>query len=946
MKLKYLFVALALLLNVKVFAQTGRDVKGLVKDSTGVTLPGTTVKIITDKDSSAIITDANGSFIFHNVTVNQFSLVVVSMGYQPIKRRFILDNKTTPFTLLPIVLKSDTRMLGVVTITDVNAVKLKEDTVEFNAAAYKVRDGAPVEDVIKKLPGVDVDKDGNVTAQGKSVTKIRVNGKDFFGGDLKTATKNLPADIVQSIQVIDDYGDQANITGIKTGEPEKVLNINIKPSKNYGYFGQATVGGGQDMIPNADEKGRYVASGNLFRFDGDRQLAVLGNLNNTNTNLFSFGSPPGGGGGPRGGGPGGNANAANGITTARSIGFNYRDSWSKKTTVYGSYSFANNTVNTTSTTIQNNISLNNPSTNNQSSVQETSNLNHRFNFNIEYKPDTLNYLKITPSFSFAGVTTDQNAANTLINATQTISDYTFNSYLHSTSPSFGGNVLYNHRFPKKGRNFSLNIGAGSYHIDQYQNPIYTYIEGAANAPLNQFINTASRTDSVGVNVSYLEPLAKKSYLEFTYGYKNQNTTSDRSTDTLTTGGVRNNYALLTNDYQYTFITNRFGLNFRFIDKKYNYTLGVVAQPSILEGNSPGFAVNRKTEFNVAPTARFIYNFSRSQSLSINYNGTSQQPTYTQLQPVTDYSNASYPVTGNPDLKPEFNNVLSVRYNKFDFATGNVFFSNLSFTQSNNKIVSTTINYPVNASDPNLAGTILTTYQNADGYYAANAFYVFAKPWAKRKYNLFFQGNANYNNNISYIGGFGTDGLSIEKNIAKNLVLSQGVRFRVNITDVIDAEANTTYAINRTTNSLSAANVNTKFSTLNLGLNGKNYFFKDWTLSYDFTKQIYYGYQGATNPNILNTYVERRFLKGNVGTLRFAVNDVFNENTGYTTTSSGSFITQTNANRLGRYFLLTFTLRLQKFAGARPSGPGGPGGPGMGGPGPGGPGGSGPGFGGN
>jgi hypothetical protein len=947
MKLKYLFVALALLLSINVFAQTGRDVKGVVKDTAGVTLPGTTVKIITDKDSSAIITDVNGGFVFHNVTVNQFSLVVVSMGYQPIKRRFTIDNKTTPFTLLPIVLKSDTRMLGVVTITDVNAVKLKEDTVEFNAAAYKVRDGAPVEDVIKKLPGVDVDKDGNVTAQGKSVTKIRVNGKDFFGGDLKTATKNLPADIVQSIQVIDDYGDQANITGIKTGEPEKVLNINIKPSKNYGYFGQATVGGGQDMLPNTDEKGRYVASGNLFRFDGDRQLAVLGNLNNTNTNLFSFGGPPGGGGGPRGGGPGGNANAANGITTARSIGFNYRDSWSKKTTVYGSYSFANNTVNTTSTTIQNNISIDNPSTNNQSSVQETSNLNHRFNFNIEYKPDTVNYLKITPSFAFAAITTDQNAANQLMNATQVISAYTFNSYLHSTAPNFGGNVLYNHRFAKKGRNFSVNIGAGSYNMDQYQNPIYVYTPGTKqNAPANQLINTSSKTDSVGVNLSYLEPLAKKSFLEFTYGYKYQTTNADRNTDTLTTGGIRNNDPLLTNSYDYTFTTNRFGLNFRFIDKKYNYTLGVVAQPSVLEGNSPGFVVNRKTEFNVAPTARFIYNFSRSQSLSVNYNGTSQQPTYTQLQPVTDYSNASYPVLGNPDLKPEFNNVLSIRYNKFDFATGNVFFSNLSFTQSNNKIVSTTINYPLTEADPNLAGSILTTYQNADGYYAANAFYVFAKPWAKRKYNLFFQGNANYNNNISYIGGFGTDGLSIEKNIAKNLVLSQGVRFRVNVADVIDAEANTTYAINRTTNTLSAANVNTKFSTLTLGLNGKNYFFKDWTLSYDFSKQLYYGYQGATNPNILNTYVERRFLKGNVGTLRFAVNDVFNQNTGYTTTSSGSYITQTNANKLGRYFLLTFTLRLQKFAGARPSGSGGPGGPGMGGPGPGGPGGGGPGFGGN
>lgn len=940
MKVKYLLVAAALLIQIQLFAQSGRDVKGVIKDSIGVTLPGATVKLLTGKDSTALVTDANGAFTFPSVIVNQFSLVVQSIGYVPVKRRYILESGTAPFMLPVIILKSDVRMLGTVTITDVNPVKMKEDTVEFNAAAYKVRDGAPVEDVIRKLPGVDVDKDGNVTAQGKSITKVRVNGKDFFGGDVKTATRNLPADVVQNIQVIDDYGDQANITGVKTGEPEKVLNITIKPSKNYGYFGQASVGEGQDMIPgisNSQEGNRYVAQLNLFKFSGDRQIAVLGNLNNTNSNLFSFGGGPGGGGGPRGGGgpPGSNTNNANGITTARSLGLNYRDSWGKKVTVYGSYSFANNTVNTTSTTIQNNVSLQNPSTNNQSSVQQDDNLNHRFNFNIEYKPDTVNYFKITPSFAFAGITTDQNAANTLVNNKGTISDYTFTSYLHSTAPNFGGNVLYNHRFAKKGRNFSVNLGAGSYRINQYQNPVYTYIEGANNAPLNQFISTASRTDSVGTNVSYLEPIGKRSYIELTYGYKHQYTTADKSTDTLSAVGIRTNYALLTNSYDYTFTTNRFGLNYRFIDKKYNYTLGVVAQPSVLAGNSQTTGENKVTTFNVAPTARFIYNFSRNQSLSVNYNGTSQQPTYTQLQPVTDFSSASYPVRGNPDLKPEFNNVFSIRYNKFDFATGNVFFSNLSFTQSSNKIVANTITYPrVYAPDSKLAGAILTTYQNADSYYAVNGFYVFAKPWAKRKYNLFFPGNISYANNVSYIGNVDSASyaLSTEKNIAKNLVVSQGVKFRINITDIVDAEASTTYAVNRTNNSLEQANINNNFSTLNLGINGKNYFFKDWTLSYDFTKQIYYGYTGSTNPNILNTYVERRFLKGNVGTLRFAVNDVFNQNTGYTTTSSGSYITQTNANRLGRYFLVSFVLRLQKFAGARPTGQGGPGGPPGGGPG--------------
>src|SRR5258708_40148401 len=248
MKLKYLLTTIAFIITIQAYAQTGRQVSGVVKDSTGMTIPGTTIKLLTGKDSLVVATDLNGKFNFESVPVNQFSMVVFSVGYQPLKRRFILDNANTPAQLAPIVLKSDAISLKGVTISDVNAIKLKEDTVEYNANAYKVREGAPVEDAIKKLPGVDVDKDGNITAQGKSVSKVRLNGKDYMAGDVTSLTKNLPADLVQSIQVVDDYGDQANLTGVKTGDPEKILNINIKPSKNYGYFGQASAGAGRDAI--------------------------------------------------------------------------------------------------------------------------------------------------------------------------------------------------------------------------------------------------------------------------------------------------------------------------------------------------------------------------------------------------------------------------------------------------------------------------------------------------------------------------------------------------------------------------------------------------------------------------------------------------------------------------------------------------------------------------
>jgi len=944
MKLFYLFIA-ALLISANTYAQTGRDVHGTVTDSTKVTLPGSTVKLITATDSITTVTDAKGAFLFQSVKATQFSLVVQSIGYEPVRKRIPLDNSNQPVFLRPIILKPSSQMLKEVTISDVLPVKIKEDTVEFNAAAYKVRDGAPIEDVIKKVPGADVDANGNVTFQGKSVTKVRVNGKDFFGGDLKTATQNLPADAVQNVQFVNDYGDQANLTGIKTGEPETILNINIKASRNHGIFGQVSAGGGQDAIPQVDgskDAARYIAQGNLFNFDGNRQIAVLANYNNTNTNLFNFGGPGGGGGGR--GGPGA-SNSTNGITTSRSIGVNYRDTWSKKLTVYGSYSFTDNNVNTISSTIQNNTLLSGTNTTNSTNNEMDKKINQRFTFNMEYRPDTLDYFKISPSYSYAGVHSTQAETFNQVVADTTALAYNTAILSHSSSPTYGINVLYNHRFNSHGRNFSINVGVGRTTNDQYQNPdnTYTKITTALTAPLDQFITTNANTDTLGTYVSYIEPIGKRSYVELNYNYKHSYTTSDKETDTLSSAGQLNEDPILSNNYNYTFVTNRFGLNYRFVEKKYNYVLGVTAQPSELEGSSPGIAP--KNNFNFSPNAHFIYNFSRTQSLSANFSGSSVMPSYTQLQPVPDLSNALYPVIGNPYLNPQYNNTFSLRYNHFDFVSGNVFFSNFSFVQANNYIASNTIYYPADYT-PNtrLSKTIGTSYANADGYYSTQAFYVFNKPWEKRKYNLFLVGNIAYSNNISFITDIAptTFEETTEKNIAKTITASQSLRFRLDITDVVDAEANTTYSINSSQNSIQQSGIQDNFRTWALGLNGKNYLFKDWTYSYDYTKTFYYGYEGAKNPNVFNTYLERRFLKGNMATLRFSVLDVFNQNTGYSSTQTSSYTTQSNYNRLGRYYLLTFTYRFSKMAGKAPTGPG-PGGRGFGPPG-GGPGGPPPGGG--
>ena len=981
MKPFLIICALIILAATCANAQT-REVDGTVIDSTKLSVIGAIVKCKGNAgDSTLTATDVNGKFTFPSVKGPKFTLYISSLGYQGIIKHFTMDNAATPIVLGNIILKAESNQLKMVTITASLPVTFKEDTIEYNASDYKVRENAPIEDVIKKLPGVDVDANGNVTAQGQQVTKVRINGKDFFGGDVQTATKNLPADVVESIQMIDDYGDQANLTGVKTGEPNKIMNITIRKDKNYGYFGQATAGDGSDDIPanTGTDQNRYVGLINIFDFNDQQQIAVLGNLNNTNVNTFNFsqagapavgGSFGGGGGGGGGAGRGnalrgggvqtGLATTANGITNARSIGTNYRDQWGKYISVYGSYSFSDNTTYTFGNTLQqNNFQV--PSSTSQENNEHDNPINHRFTLNIEYKPDTINYLKLTPTFSYASTNTTETELDSSLrsNALQSIDKSS--TVTTSTAPTFGLIALYNHRFPHR-RNLSDNVSVTTTQTNTYDNPINNYILGPVSGPNNQIINTNNSTTTFSNTLSYLEPLGKLSYLELNYAYNHSYTSNDKQTDTLSDAGSLDYYNRLSNNYQFTFITNKIGLNYRFIQKKYNYTLGLSVLPATLDGESLTNDIpTHASTFNVVPTAHFVYNFSRSHTLNINFDGTSTQPTFNELQPVIDYSNALYPVEGNPNLKPSYSNNLTIRYNEFSFGTGNLLFTTLKLTETENQITPITVTYPesfasgLTTTNPQLKyleNTNLTEYQNSNGYYNALANVTYAKPWDNRRYTLILTANVTYTRTAAYSTSVDSNNVQgpIEYDISKAWVYTPSARFRVDITDVIDAQASTTFSEASTDNSIKTGifGENTNIRALTLAVTGKNYVWKDWTFSYDYSKIYNYGNSIPTpNPNVLNVYVERRFLKDYRGTIRLSAFDLFNENTGFTTTTNGAITTQTNVNRLGRYYLATFTFRLQKFAGKAPGqnnrrggfgGPGGgPGGPG-GGPGGGGPGG--------
>ena len=895
------------LISLTAFSQSNYEVSGTVRDSSGLSVIAATVKLRSAKDSLFTRTNADGAFSFKGVKSGQFTLSITSLGFQSALRKYMYNEGEGNLALGVINLKNSSKQLNEVVISGTPTVTVKEDTLEFRAADYKLKDDAQVEDLLRKLPGVEVDKDGNVKAQGKAVTRVRVNGKDFFGGDVKTATQQLPANLIDKVQLIDDYGDQANFTGVKEGDPEKILNIQIRPDKNNGYFTQGRIGQGNE--------GRYQGNISANMFNKTQQISVQGNLNNTNTSLFNFNGGGGGarvqlGGGGGGGGAriqigGGGGNAGgDGLTRVASVGLNYRDEWSKKLTSYGNYSYANRNNEVLRTTQQQNINTSGFLLNNQNSTSNTSSINHRFNWNLEYKIDSVNYLKVTPYFNLGQ--SNGTSASTfafLQDGTSLISSGNNGGISSSETPNFGADALFNHRFGKRGRTASVNLSLSKNNTTQENDainqttpvgvPIAVYQRQVVS---NNNTNTTTRS-----GISYIEPLSRTESLEFNWNFSLADYQNGRTTlGTNTPGGVLAIVASQSNDYTYSFMTNRLGMNYRVTQKKYNYSLGLGVQPSLLSGTSVSNQTSyRRTALNIIPVLRYSYNFSKTKEFNASYNGRNNEPSFNQLQPVTDVSNPQFPVVGNPNLKAEFSHNINIRYNNFNFEKGDVWFTNFSVNLTENKIVSNSVFLPGNK--------IETRYLNTNGFYSVNGFYTWSKPFAERKYTLSINGFANYSNNINFVDD--------QKNIGKNLIISQGASFQLNPAQWIELNPGVNYTANKNTYSISAQQ-NTKVSTWNLTFNGKAYIRKTWILGADFTKALNKGYTSgfAVNPFIMNTYLEKQFLKNKAASLRFQIFDVYNENTSISRSVTANSINDTRSNRLARYAMLTFSLKLQKFNG--------------------------------
>ena len=724
-----------------------------------------------------------------------------------------------------------------------------------------------------------------------------MDSKNFFGGEVLTATRNLPAEFIQSIQVIDYYGDMANKTGVKDTEPEKILNIVLKEDSKRILFGQVTGGSGTEN--------RYIGSMGLNNFNDGQEFSVLGSFNNTNTSLFSYGAPSGAGIRERGSVDlTGMTDPVDGVNTTSSAGISYSDDLSDKVSVYGKYTFTKRENRTVSRSVLTSHFDFYEIINQEEREVVSDNINHLMAWDIEAQLDSRNYLKISPSLSYSTVNANNHSNDTIKNRNIT-SERVYQATDEVTTPNFDIDILYSRMFDKPGRKFVLNM-QGKYAKRDKAEDIHDYFE-SVNAftgqpiqedayDLSQLVNSQNQNRVGRLKAAFVEPIDKSSILEIGYEY-NYTAIDSRRSVWDTHGGMF--VDSLSVDYAYFFESNRVGLNYQIEhSNRLKYNLGFAVQPMLLQGHMlRADTLIQHRNVNLIPSAGLRFRIDEESELSVEYLGTNNQPNFSQIQPIRDLSNSQNIIIGNADLKAEFINRITTRYRQTKMGRNQFFEAQIAVNKIQNKIVT---------SRSNPSSTVQeTSFRNSSGYFDARGYYMFSTPVFTDNFQMNLNGTTDYVNNVSYING--------QKNYGRNFVYSQAIQMRFMLEDIVETELNTGYTFSHTRYSLRNSDGINANSFL-VGMAAKGYFSDNWAFGFDLSHRLNTGYGNFmnVNPTLLNAYLEYTFLPNNMALLRFQGFDLFNENTGVTHEILGSDALFVRNNRLARYFMVSLNIRLQKY----------------------------------
>lgn len=895
-------------------ALISREISGIVKDTTDVGIPGVTVKLTSDKDTLITSTNPDGIFVFKNVKSATYTMSFTILSYRQFIGKFKQNDAVPRIVMDPIVLKSDTKTLNEVVIKGAPSITYKTDTVEYRASDYIVRANATVDELLKKMEGMEVGNDGSLIHNGTTVTKAKLNGKEYLGGDLANAIKNLPAEIVDKIQIVDDYGDQAARTGIKDGDPEKILNITTRTDKSVGNLLRLNGAAGNNE--------RYELGAFGTRINGNQQIGLNANFRNTVNGVAG-----GDNSGARGGQAGGNSSGTGGTTTAGNGSFSIRDKVGKKVEYNVNYGFTSTDINS----INNSFSLSTtrpPGSNvldttystRGNSSDNTSN-NHNIRAEIEINLDSNNFLRVAPSFTYNS--SEITRADSLFQTGFFFQNRISSNESTNTRPRIGGTVFYSHVFSNKRRNLSLTGEFNNTDQEAEQRQITNtryFLNDTGSEFTDQLLDRIILRKNLQKNyrgsLTYVEPLSTNTQIELNAqinynGYDNSATT--RNADA---AGVSSVIDSLSNIYDYSFTQARIAVNFRYgmsNASKVRFSTGLTAVPALLSGTkvSLGTTTNRNS-FNLIPIARFEYLWSRQHKISVNYSGNAVEPSFDQIQPVRDVTNTQNPIIGNPDLKATFVHTIRGEYNNY-IANSKLNYSinaNASFTD--NAVIRNSMNIldpdVVVKPDDKPVYITETRFQNMNGVYRVSGNYSISKQFNNRKYNLSFSGSAGYDHRISMING------AVNVNTVKTFTERLGPR--INPTEWFEVNPFVSYNTTISTNTVLINNNRT--NTLAFNIDGRVYLWETWILGYSASKNYVSGIAAnlTSNPFVANAYVEKEIFNRR-GKITFQAFDLFNQNNFISRDNTEGGYTDTRSNALSRYFMVRLSMRLQKWTGARP-----------------------------
>ena len=963
------------------FAQRGSVTATVVNADTGESVAGAVLivsPVKTPEKQQGFTSAFKGAVSMPSLAYGEYKLSVSFIGYNNLDTTFRVSAPKLNLGVLK--LKPGVQIETVVKEAKALRTSQKGDTVSYNAGAFKVVADADVEGLLKKMPGITV-TDGTVEAQGETVKKIFVDGKEFFGEDVTTAIKSLPAEAVDRVEVYNKLSDAAEFSGMDDGEGYKALNIVTRPGMRQGQFGKLYAGFGYDADTETEDKFKYIAGGNANVFSGDSRISFIGLFNNVNQQNFSFEDilgVSGGGGGRRGGMGNYMVRPQSGVASVNAIGVNYSDTWGKRNqvTFQGSYFFNNTNTENRSTVEKWYEAPMIPDTLSTNGYSDTKGYNHRFNARLEWKISENQNLMIRPRFSYQsndpwsrttgwqyGAPADGGSG---YSRTDNFSDALRHGY------NVGTSAVYRAKLGKNGRTITLD-GSFSYsdntnNSNSWSNILATQPDRPAVDPVTGVWDPANYTElrylrnlapsssySLRGSFTYTEPVAKYAQVSLQYRISYNSQERDKRSfvtdDDTFTGGVLN--PLLSNSYESGYLTQSVGPGFRFSKERNTFIANVYYQRSALDGQivrddaeKIKHAYNNVTYFMMGQL-----NINRENSLRLFVSSYTDSPSITDLQSVYDVSDAQNISHGNPNLKPTYSHRVNFHYTNSNVEKGRTFMWMFSMNTTLDYTAQHLVQRPgdITIDGQAYSPNFYSTTENLDGYWQLRTHLSYGLPIGFLKSNFNVMAGVIYTKTPSMLGGTVDAATGMISGGERNDTKNMGYDFRAvlgsNISENVDFTLSWNGTYNEATNSLNADKSKNRYFNHTAQGNLKVVF----PLGFTFTASAAYSqYIGFTNDYsedylLCNVWLGKKVFRNKRGEVMVGVNDLFNQNRAFSR-STGSGYTQNSTNSvIGRYYMVQFNYNLRRFgkkgsrnikdydgvessSGSRRMGPGGPGGP--------------------